>query len=202
MPVAIFFIIFIVSGLVSVFPAQATLTSNSQSKSQMPDEVELNISIQTATAISAVAELVKTIEEADALDVGSEILDEAIRALDNLVLTLGANLDAASTTPLLIGEIVLPEEVVVDASDLEQSATALQDAIRFVNTNVDGTITDRALAEFLLREAQRAQRALNLVRVAAQGRNADLMRLAILRFDRFTHAAISYSVVWSLVPAP
>lgn len=182
-------------------PASATLTSNSQSKSQMPDEVERDVSIQTATTIAAVAELIRDIEEADSLEVGFERLDIALEALDELISTLEGNLGSASESVLLLGDIVLPDGAVEDADDAGRSAQALEAAVNFVTANVGGEVSDRALAEFLLREAQQAQRALALARVAAENQNADLMRLAILRFDRFTYAAVSYSVVWSLVPA-
>lgn len=182
-------------------PASATLTSNSQSKSQMPDEVELNVSLQTATAIAAVSELVRDIEEADSLEVGFESLDTALEAIGNLISTLEGNLGSASESTLPLGEIVLPEEAAEDADDAGRSAQALEAAVNFVIANIDGEISDRALAEFLLREARQAERALTLARVAADNKNADLMRLAILRFDQFTYAAVSYSVVWSLVPA-
>ena len=182
-------------------PASATLTSNSQSKSQMPDEVERDVSIQTATAIAAVAELVRDIEETDSLEVGLESLDIALKALDELISTLEGNLGSASESALFLGDIVLPDGAVGDADDTGQSVQALEAAVNFVTANIVGEVSDRTLAEFLFHEAQQAQRALALARVAAENQNADLMRLAILRFDRFTYAAVSYSVVWSLVPA-
>ncbi|EDQ04331.1 hypothetical protein DSM14862_01970 [Sulfitobacter indolifex] len=186
--------------LVLAAPVSATLTSNSQSKSQMPDEVERSVSIQTATAIAAVAEMVRAIEEAGSLTVGSESLESAIKALDDLISILDDNLGSASEEVLLIGDVVPPDENAENADDSGRSALALKAAVNFVTTNIDGEVTDRALAEFLLREARQAQRALALARVAAENQNADLMRLAVLRFDQFTYAAVSYSVVWSLVP--
>ncbi|WP_394707499.1 hypothetical protein [uncultured Celeribacter sp.] len=167
----------------------------------MPDEVERDVSIQTATAIAAVAELVRDIEEADSLEVGFESLDTALGALDKLISTLEGNLGLASESALLLSKIDLPDGAIEDADDAGQSAQALEAAVNFVSANIGGEVSDRALAEFLLREARQAQRALALARVAAENQNADLMRLAILRFDRFTYAAVSYSVVWSLVPA-
>ncbi|WP_131541681.1 hypothetical protein [Sulfitobacter indolifex] len=166
----------------------------------MPDEVERSVSIQTATAIAAVAEMVRAIEEAGSLTVGSESLESAIKALDDLISILDDNLGSASEEVLLIGDVVPPDENAENADDSGRSALALKAAVNFVTTNIDGEVTDRALAEFLLREARQAQRALALARVAAENQNADLMRLAVLRFDQFTYAAVSYSVVWSLVP--
>lgn len=182
-------------------PASATLTANSQSKSQMPDEVERDVSIQTATAIAAVAALVRDIEEAGSLEVSFEGLDIALEVLDELISTLEGNLGLASESALLLGDIVLPDGAVEDADDAGRSAQALEAAVNFVTANIGGEVSDRALVELLLREARQAQRALALAWVAAESQNADLMRLAILRFDRFTYAAVSYSVVWSLVPA-
>lgn len=181
-------------------PASATLTSNSQSKSQMPDEVEQTVSIQTATAIASVAELVKDIEEADSLDVGFESLDIALATLDELIRTLEDNLQSASESTILLGDIILPDEAMEDPDDARRSEQALRAAVTFVTANIGGSVSDRALAEFLLREARQAQRALDLARLAAENQNPDLMRLAILQFNKFTYAAVSYSIVWSLVP--
>jgi hypothetical protein len=181
-------------------PAWATLTSNSQSKSEMPDEVERDVSIQTATAIAAVAEMVRDIEDAGSLEVGFDGLAIALEALNELISTLEDNLGLASESVLFLGDILLPDDAVEDADDAGQSAQALEAAVNFVTANIGGEVSDRALVEFLLREARQAQRALTLARVAAENQDADLMRLAVLRFDRFTYAAVSYSVVWSLVP--
>jgi 3-deoxy-D-manno-octulosonate 8-phosphate phosphatase KdsC-like HAD superfamily phosphatase len=166
----------------------------------MPDEVERDVSIQTATAIAAVAEMVRDIEDAGSLEVGFDRLAIALEALDELISTLEDNLGLASESVLFLGDILLPDDAVEDADDAGQSAQALEAAVNFVTANIGGEVSDRALVEFLLREARQAQRALTLARVAAENQDADLMRLAVLRFDRFTYAAVSYSVVWSLVP--